>query len=153
MKIQSIVSEEKFFEGKVYRHTHRRMHEGHNAMTIARWPLASGAERIVTLIFDLELDRWPWPWNTLVKHESSITHHWKVKANVKFFADKRTNWWGKNYIPLIYKIREKMHMADVLIFLPHNKRIPLSTLIAALWRNNKRAEFLKMGESPGYLHF
>ena len=38
-KIQSIVSEEKFFESKVYGHT-----EGHNTITIARWPSASGAK-------------------------------------------------------------------------------------------------------------
>ena len=46
VKIQLIVSEE-FFEGKVYRCTNGRtdgqMDAGHNAMTIARWPSASGA--------------------------------------------------------------------------------------------------------------
>ena len=48
VKIQSIVSEEKFFKEKVYGRTHGRTdgrtHDGHNAMTIARWPSASGAK-------------------------------------------------------------------------------------------------------------
>ena len=47
LKTQSIVSE-KFFEGKVYGQTHarteERTHDGHNAMTIAHWPLASAAK-------------------------------------------------------------------------------------------------------------
>ena len=42
------VSEEKFFTEKVYGRTHGRTdgrtHDGHNAMTIARWPSASGAK-------------------------------------------------------------------------------------------------------------
>ena len=35
-----MVSEEKFFKEKIY----GLMHDWHNAMTIARWPLASGAK-------------------------------------------------------------------------------------------------------------
>ena len=27
--------------------THKRTHDGHNAMTIARWPLANGAKNMV----------------------------------------------------------------------------------------------------------
>ena len=49
VKIQSIVSE-KFFEERVYRRTHRRTDaqtDGRNAMTIARWPSASGADNCV----------------------------------------------------------------------------------------------------------
>ena len=46
-KIQSIVSEEKFFEGRVYCCTQERTdgqtHDGYNAMTLARWPSTSGA--------------------------------------------------------------------------------------------------------------
>ena len=48
VKIQTKVSEEKFFEGKVYGRTHaqkdRWTQDSHNAMTIAHWPLASGAK-------------------------------------------------------------------------------------------------------------
>ena len=51
VKIQSVVSEEKFFKEKVYGRTHGRTdgrtHDGHNAMTIACWPLASGAKNKV----------------------------------------------------------------------------------------------------------
>ena len=55
VKIQSIVSE-KFFEGRIYGRTHGRTdartngqtyswtHDGHNAMTTACWPSASGAK-------------------------------------------------------------------------------------------------------------
>ena len=52
--------------------------------------------KTVTLIFDFDLDRWPWLWhlrkgftpkNRYVKYESSITYH-SVMANVKAFANK-----------------------------------------------------------------
>ena len=39
-----MVSEQKFFEGRVYGHKPRRTNDGHNAMTIARWHSASGAK-------------------------------------------------------------------------------------------------------------
>ena len=48
VKIHSIVSEEKFFEGRVYGCTDGRkdgLTDGHNAITTARWPLASGANK------------------------------------------------------------------------------------------------------------
>ena len=45
LKFQSIVSEEKFFKEKVYGRTHGRTDgRRHHAMTIARWPSASGAK-------------------------------------------------------------------------------------------------------------
>ena len=50
VKILSKVSEVKFFEGKFYWRTHARTDDGRNAMTIARWPLASGA-KIYSSIF------------------------------------------------------------------------------------------------------
>ena len=54
--MQSVVSKEKFFEGRVYARTDdertedRRTHDGHNALTIAHWPLASGAKKDKLLV-------------------------------------------------------------------------------------------------------
>ena len=59
VKIQSIVSEEKFFKEKVYGRTHGRTDgrtdaRHHHAMTIARWPSASGANKTdVVLLADV----------------------------------------------------------------------------------------------------
>ena len=55
VKIQSIVSEEKFFKEKVYGRTHGRTDgrtdaRHHHAMTIARWPSASGANKTDVLL-------------------------------------------------------------------------------------------------------
>ena len=51
VKIQSIVSEEKFFKEKVYGRTHGRTDARRpHAMTIARWPSASGAKNL--MVFD-----------------------------------------------------------------------------------------------------
>ena len=54
VKIQSIVSEEKFFKEKVYGRTHGRTDgrtdaRRHHAMTIARWPSASGAKNLLQI--------------------------------------------------------------------------------------------------------
>ena len=47
-KIQSIVPQKTVFVRRVYRctdgRTEGRTHNGHNAISIARWPLASGAK-------------------------------------------------------------------------------------------------------------
>ena len=74
IKIQSIVSEEKFFEGRVYGCTHGQtngqMHNRHNAMTIACWPLASGAKNIKHII------------QLVIKQGSCLTHKpgfWRIK--------------------------------------------------------------------------
>ena len=42
------------------------------------------------------------PWNAHVKYESSIIHHSKVMANVKFFSrhkDRQTERLGRKYMP------------------------------------------------------
>ena len=50
VKIQSIVSEEKFFEGRVYGRTHAQPDRLTNAMTIARWLSASGAKKTIFIV-------------------------------------------------------------------------------------------------------
>ena len=67
VKLQSTVSEEKFFEGSVYGCTHARTdgrtHDGHNAMTIARWPSASGAKNVSYMhLSQLAVDLSGWDW-------------------------------------------------------------------------------------------
>ena len=67
--------------------------------------------KTVTLIFDLDLDRWPWLW---VLPQEYICETWKLYHlpfknygqynNIKVFADKQTDKrTGQNRMPLIYR--------------------------------------------------
>ena len=57
-----------------------------------------------------------------MKYESSITYHSIGMANVKVFADKQTdrqtNRWAKNYISVIYPL--KNCIIYTIIFIPLN---------------------------------
>ena len=89
-----------------------------------KWPHNGYFSNNVTMIFDLDLDIWPWYYtkplttrNTHVKYDSFITYYYG-HALLSFLQTNRerlTNKWGKNNIPqFINAWKRKCWSHDVL---------------------------------------